>query len=88
MEVVINNTSMQITGDILSQIDLKSVCCEELGVTINVKQIPVEMAYRKTTAHLSDLRAASASVTDLMEKVNDQEWKNHHVFYRNTTLFY
>jgi hypothetical protein len=80
---VINNTSMQITGDILSQIDLKSVCCEELGVTVNLKQIPVQIAYRKTTAHLSDLRSASASVSDLMERVNDQEWKNH-VLYRNT----
>jgi hypothetical protein len=64
---VISNTSMQITGDILSQIDLKSVCCEELGVKVSLNQVPVEKAYRKTTAHLGDLRAASASVSDLME---------------------
>jgi hypothetical protein len=77
---------MQITGDFLSQNDLKSVCCEELGVTVNLKQIPVQIAYRKTTAHLRDLISASASVSDLMERVNDQEWKNH-VLYRNTHCF-
>jgi len=28
---VVGNISMQVTGDFLSQIDLKNVCCEELG---------------------------------------------------------
>ena len=81
---VVGKTSMQIMGDILSQIELKSVCCEELGVKVNLEQVPVEIAYRKTTAHLDDLRSASVSVSDLMERVNEQEWKNNHVFYRNT----
>jgi hypothetical protein len=71
---VISNTSVQITGDILSQIYLKCVCCEEFGVKVNLNQVPVEIAYRKTTAHLGDLRSASASVSDLMERVNEQEW--------------
>jgi len=44
----------------------------------------VEIAYRKTTAHLDNLRSASASVSDLMERVNEQEWKNNHILYRNT----
>ena len=44
----------------------------------------MEIAYRKTTAHLDDLRSASANVSDLMERVNEQEWKNNHVLYRNT----
>jgi hypothetical protein len=75
---------MQITGDLLSQIDLKYVCCEELGVKVNLSQIPVEAVYRKTTAHLDDLRSASARVSDLLEKVNEQERKKNHVNYRNT----
>jgi len=75
---------MQITGDFLSQIDLKNVCFEELGVKVNFCQTPVEVAYRNTIAHLGDLRSASTRVSDLLEKVNEQEWKNNHVIYRNT----
>ena len=59
----------------------------ELDVIGNINTytaLPVEIAYRKTTAHLDDLRSASASVSDLMESVNEQEWKNNHVLYRNT----
>jgi hypothetical protein len=81
---VIGNTSMQIMGDFLSQIDLKNACCEELGVKLNLYQIPVEVTYRKPTAHLDDLRSASTRVSDLLNKVNEQEWKNHHTIYRNT----
>ena len=81
---VVGNTSMQITEDFLYQIDLKHVCCEELGVKVNFCQTPVEAAYRKIIAHLDDLRSASTSESDLLEKVNKQEWKNHHVIYRNT----
>jgi hypothetical protein len=79
----VGNTSMQITGDFLAQIDLKYVCCEELGVKLNFCQTPVWVAYSKTIAHLDDLRSASTRVSDLLDKVNE-EWKNHHVIYRNT----
>lgn len=75
---------MQITGDFLFQIDLKNVCCEELAVKVNFWQTPVEIADRKTIAHLDDLRSASTRVSDLLEKVNEQEGKNNHVIYRNT----
>jgi hypothetical protein len=69
---VIGNTSMQITGDFLSQIDLKNVCCEELRVKLNFCQTPIEVAYRKPVAHLDDLRSASTRVSDLLDKVNEQ----------------
>jgi hypothetical protein len=80
---VVSNVSMQLTGDFLSQIDLKNVCCEELGVKVTFCQTS-EIAYKKTIAHLDDLRSASTRVSDLLKKVNKQEWKNHYVIYRNT----
>jgi hypothetical protein len=42
-----------------------------LGVRGNLIQIAVEIAYRKTIAYLDDLRAASARLSDLLEKVNE-----------------
>jgi hypothetical protein len=81
---IVGNTSAQITGDLLSQIDLQYACCEELGIKVNFSQLPVEIAYRKTVAHLDDLRYASTKVSDLLEELNEKEWKNNHVKYRNT----
>ena len=81
---VAGNTGVQIPGDLLSQIDIQYACCEELGVKINISQIPVGVAYRKTIAHLDDLRLASARVSDLLEAVDEQDWKNRLVTHRNT----
>ena len=81
---IFGNTSAQITGDFLSQIDLQYACCEDLGVKVNFSQLPVEIAYRKTVAHLDDVRYASTKVSDLLEEVNEQEWKKNHITYRNT----
>ena len=81
---IVGNTSAQITGDLLSQIDLQYACCEELGVKVNFSQLPMEVAHRKVVAHLDDLRYASRKVLDLLEEVNEQEWKNNHLAYRNT----
>jgi len=47
----------------------------------------VEVAFRKTVAHLDELRYASRKVSDLLEEVNEQEWKNNHVAYCNTHCF-
>ena len=63
---VVGNTSMQIAGDFLSQIDLKNVYCEELKVKVNSCQTPLELAYKKTIAHLDGLRSASIRVSDLL----------------------
>jgi len=81
---IVGNTSAQLTGDLVSQIDLHYACCEELGVKVNFSQLPVEVAYKKTVAHLDDLRYASRKLFNLLEKVNEQEWKNNHVAYHNT----
>jgi hypothetical protein len=55
---------------LLSQIDLQYTCCEQLGVKVNFSHIALEIAYRKTVAHLDDLRYASTKVSDLLEEVN------------------
>jgi hypothetical protein len=68
---IVGNTSVQITGDRLSQIDLQYACCEELGVKVNFSQLPVEIAYRKTVTHLDDIRYASTRVSELLEEVNE-----------------
>jgi hypothetical protein len=68
---IVGNISAQITGDLLSQIDLQYACCEELGTKVNFSQLPVEIAYRKTDAHLDDLRYASTKVSDLLEEVDE-----------------
>jgi len=81
---IVGNTSAQITGDLVSQIDLQYACCKELGVKVNFSQLPVEVVYRKTVTHLDDLRYASRKLLDLLEEVNEQEWKNNHVAYCNT----
>jgi len=81
---VVGDTSMQVAGDFVSQIDINYVCCEELRAKVNLCRMPVDIAYKKTTAHLDDLRSVSTRVSDLLKKVDEQDWKNHHVIYRNT----
>ena len=71
---------MQVAGDFLSQIDINYVCCEELRAKVNLCRMPVDIAYKKTTAHLDDPRSASTRVSDLLKKVEEQDWKNHHVY--------
>ena len=40
---VVSNTSLQVAGDFLSQIDLNYVCCEELKSKVNFCQTPVNI---------------------------------------------
>ena len=51
----------------------------------------MEVAYRNTVAHLDDLRCVSRKASDLLEEMNEQEWKNNHVAYRinhSVSLFF
>jgi len=81
---VVGDTSAQIRGDLVFQIDLQNACCEELGVKVNFSQLPVEVVYRKTVADLDDLRYPGRKISDLLEEVNEQERKNNHAAYRST----
>jgi hypothetical protein len=46
--------------------------------------MPVYIAYQKTTSHLEDLRSANRKVSELIRKVNEQDWKNHYVTHHST----
>jgi hypothetical protein len=81
---IVDNSSTQIKGDLLSQITLQHDCCEELGMPVNLSTLSLDLAYRKTASHLNDLRQASKKVSELMEAVKEQEWKSSHVIYRDT----
>ena len=81
---VAGNTSVQLPRDLLLQIDFKHACCEDLGVTLNFSQMPAEMTYRKAVFHLDDLRLTSTRVSDLLDRISEQDWKNHLVTHHNT----
>ena len=81
---VIGNASIQVPANFVSHVDFNHVCCEELKTRVNFDQTPVRIAYKKTTAHLKDLRSASTKVSDLLKEIDEQDWKNYHVNYRNT----
>jgi hypothetical protein len=54
--------------------------CEELGIQVNLSHLTVGLTYRKTVSHLNDLRYASKKVSDLLEDVKEQEWRNKHTY--------
>jgi hypothetical protein len=80
----VGNTSLQLEGDFLLQLDLNNVCCEELRAKLNSYQTSIDIAYQKTTSHLEDLRSASTGVSELIRKVDEQHWKNHYVTHHSS----
>jgi len=80
----VGNTSLQLEGDFLLQLDLNDVCCEELKAKLCSYQTFVDIAYQKTTSHLEDLRSASTKVSELIRKVDEQDWKKHYVTHYST----
>jgi hypothetical protein len=79
----VGNISLQLE-DFLLQLDLNDMCCEKLRAKLNSYQTPVDIAYQQTTSHLEDLRSASTKVSELIRKVDEQDWKNHYVTYHST----
>lgn len=80
----VGNTSLPLEGDFLLQLEFNDVCCEELRVKLHSYPASVDIAYQKTTSHLEDLRSASTKVSELIRKVDEQDWKNHYVNHHNT----
>jgi hypothetical protein len=80
----VGNVSTQLKGDLISQVPLQYDCCEELGIQVNLSKLTMDLTYRKTVSHLDDLKYASKKVSDLLEEVKDQEWRNNHVIYHDT----
>jgi len=56
---VAGNTSVQLTRDLLLQIDFKHACSEDLGVTLNFSQMSADMTLRKAVFRWDDLKLTS-----------------------------
>jgi len=80
----IGSANTRIKGDFLSQVTLQYDCCEELGMQINLSRLIMDLTYKKTVSHLDDLKYASKKVSDLLEDVKEQEWRNNHAVYHDT----
>jgi hypothetical protein len=78
------SSSVQLPGDLLSQMEFKYACGEDVGIKLNFSQIPAGMAYRKAIDHLDELRLTSARVSDLLDGVSGQDWKKQMVTHHHT----
>jgi len=83
----VGNTSTRVKGDFLSQATLQYDCCEELGMQINLSKLSMDLTYHKTVSHLDDLKYASKKVSELLEDVKEQEWRDNHVAYHDTLSY-
>ncbi len=82
--VTISNSSTIEKGDFLSQVTTQYECCDEAGMRINLSQLTLDLPYTRKIAHLDDLKYASRRVSDILEEIKEQDWKNSHIGYRNT----
>ena len=64
-------------GDLISRIHLQYLCCEELGVKLNLSRVPLDVTFKPTISHFHDLKYASKKVADLEQQIQEQEWRNH-----------
>ena len=71
-------------GDLISQVPLQYDCCEELGIQVNLSKLAMDLTYGRSVSHLDDMKYASKKVSDLLEEVRDQEWRNNHAIYHDT----
>ena len=55
-----------------------------MGFQVNLSKFTIDLSYRKTVAQLYDLKYASKKVSDLVEDMKEQEWRNSHIVYRDT----
>ena len=81
---LINIFSTYVQGDLLSQISAPYTCCEEAGVLVNLSQLTLDWTHTRTITHLGDLKHASRRVSEILDEVSAQNWKNSHTEYRNT----
>jgi len=51
---------------------------------INLSKLSMDLTYHKTVSHLDDLKYASKRVSELLENVKEQEWRNNHAPYHDT----
>ena len=81
---MVNSSSTIVKGDVLSQVTVQYDCCEEAGVRVNLSQLTLDLPYTGKIAHLDDLKHACKRVSDIVEEIKEQDWKNSHIGYRDT----
>jgi len=54
---------------------------------INFSKLSMDLTYHKTVSHLDDLKYASKKVSELLEDVKEQEWRDNHVAYHDTLSY-
>jgi hypothetical protein len=70
-------------GDLLSKVETQFECCEQLGISINLTHIELDMKLRPTVMHI-DLKCANYRISELEKLAAEQEWKRKHFEYHNT----
>jgi hypothetical protein len=71
-------------GDILSEVETKFECCEQLGTSINLTHIELNMKLKPAVTYIEDLRYASYRISELQKLAAEQEWKRKHFEYHNS----
>jgi hypothetical protein len=81
-EIQVNYTGKG--GDLLSKVETQFECCEQLGTSINLTHIELDMKLKPTVTHIEDLKYASYKISELEKLAEEQEWKRKHFEYHNT----
>jgi hypothetical protein len=81
-EIQVNYTGSG--GDLLSKVETQFECCEQLGTTINLTHLELNMKLKPTVTHMEDLKYASYRISELEKLAVEQEWKRKHFEYHNT----
>jgi hypothetical protein len=71
-------------GDLLSKIDSQFECCEQLGTSIHLSHLELDMKLKPIVTQLNDLKYASYIISELERLAQEHEWKNKHVQYHTT----
>jgi hypothetical protein len=78
----INGTKYE--SDIMSKVNLKYDCCEELGVKFNISSIRLNTNFKHIVSNLDDLQIASHKFSEIEQMIKDQEWKRLHTVSHDT----
>jgi hypothetical protein len=81
-EIQVNYTGSG--GVLLSKVETQFECCEQVGTSINLTHIELDMKLKPMVTHMEDLKYASYRISELKKLAAGQEWKRKHFEYHNT----
>jgi hypothetical protein len=71
-------------GDLLPKVETQFESCEQLGTSINLTHIELDMKLKPTVTYMEDLKYVSYRISELEKLVAEQGWKRKHFEYHNT----